>query len=297
MTASLERGREMAQREYSVERLTECDHIRALLAPERAYAAYAIAQLEPRLFAEAEWYRATGTSGHAVVLHSRSGLGRALFASGDHEALDAILGLHPGPGLSFGSLRPEHRHVVEKYFIFTRPQTMLRMSVSTAAFKPVEGKAVRLRGRDVPAINRLYSSEGGPTTYSPHHIEDGVYCGVFAEGALVSIAGTHVVSETEGVAVVGNVFTHRRYRGRGLGTVATSATTTALLDRCPLVVLTVETRNDSAISIYRHLGYETQCTLHETPLVRKEPIGALSLARRVIAVWRGRAEGKEIVVR
>jgi len=120
---------------------------------------------------------------------------------------------------------------------------------------------------------------------------------VFIDNFLISIAGTHVVSASEGVAVVGNVFTHPMYRGRGLAAVATSATTSALLERCPLVVLTVEKENDPAVRVYQRLGFETQCTLHETPLIRKEPIGALSLVRRLIAGWRGRAEGKEIVLR
>jgi len=173
---------------------------------------------------------------------------------------------------------------------------MLRMSVTPATLKPVEDAAVRLHGCDVPAINRLYSSEGGPASYSASHVEDGVYFGVMMDGSLVSIAGTHVVSPMEGVAVVGNVFTHPRYRGLGLATIATSAVTGDLLEHCPLVVLTVEVGNDPAVRIYERLGYETHCKLHETPLIRKEPFGLLSLARRLIAGRRGRAEGKEVVL-
>ncbi len=297
MTATLSRGRDEARAEYLVQSLADPDEIRVLLEPEKAYAAYAIAQLEPRLFSQCDWYTSTGPAGRAVVLHSRSGLGRALFADGDGQALDAILSLHPGPRFSFGSLRLEHRHTVEKYFFFTRRQTMLRMAVTSDMFSPVEGAAVRLRGRDVPAVNRLYSSEGGGASYTAAHIEEGVYYGVLIDGKLASIAGTHVVSPSEGVAVVGNVFTHARYRGQGLAAIATSATTHELLERCPLVALTVEQDNDPAIRVYRTLGYETHCTLHETPLIRREPFGALSLARRLVAGWRGRAEGKEIVLR
>lgn len=297
MTATISRERDRAQSAYTVERLTDREVIRALLLPDRPYAAYALAQLQPDLFRLADWYASFGPEGAALVLHSRGGLGRALFATGHPAALDAVLSLHPGPRFSFGSLRPEHRRVLEKYFIFTRPQTMLRMSVSSPGFKPADGEARLLTGRDIHAVNRLYASESGSSAYQPRHIEDGVYHGVFIDGFLVSIAGTHVVSPSEGVAVVGNVFTHPTFRGQRLATVATSATTAALLQRCPLVVLTVEKENSPAVSVYQRLGYETQCTLHETPLIRKEPVGALSLARRLIAGWRGRAEGKEIVLR
>jgi GNAT superfamily N-acetyltransferase len=295
MTATLSREHDRANSHYVVERISNRDAIREFLAGDQAYAAYALAQLEPGLFGLAEWYSASGPDGRALLLHSRGGLGRALFTMGDPGALDALLRLHPGPRFSFGSLRPVHRRTVEKYFIFTRPQQMVRMSISAEDFRPVEREAVRLTGRDIAAVNRLYATEGGSSTYQARHIEEGVYFGVFIDDFLISIAGTHVVSPSEGVAVVGNVFTHPMYRGQGLATIATSATTTALLERCPLVVLTVESENEPAVRAYRRLGYETQCTLHETPLIRKEPIGFLSFFRRVAAGWRGRMEGKEIV--
>ena len=78
---------------------------------------------------------------------------------------------------------------------------------------------------------------------------------------------------------------------------ATSAVTAELLGYCDLVVLTVETKNDPAVAIYTKLGYEAVCSLHETPLIRKEPLGAISLTRRAIAGWRGRREGNEVVIR
>ncbi len=295
MTATLSRGREAENGVYTVERLTDPDRIRERLLPDRAYSAYAIAQLEPRRFPLTEWYAAAGPSGRALVLHSRSGLGHALFATGDPDALDAALNLHPGPRFTFGSMRQEHKRAIEKYFFVTRRQEMARMAVTAASFTRVGGPAVRLTGNDITAVNRLYSTEGGRTSYRPEHLDEGVYFGIVEDGKLVSIAGTHVVSPAEGIAVVGNVFTHPRCRGRGLATAATSAATAELLERCPLVVLTVETGNAPAVSAYRRLGFEDQCTLHETPLIRKEPFGAISLARRIAARWRG--HGKEVVGR
>jgi len=297
VTATLSRDRDYARSLYKIDRLSDPNAIRQLLLPDRAYSAYALAQLEPALFRQAEFYTASGREGAALLLHSRGGLGRALFALGHPAALEAALSLHPGPRFSFGSLRPEHRSAIQKYFVFTRPQTMLRMSVSPEAFRSVETRAVRLTGRDTSQINRLYASESGSSSYQPRHIDEGVYHGVFIDGFLVSIAGTHVVSYAEGVAVVGNVFTHPMYRGGGLATIATGATTAALLDRCPLVVLTVESGNEPAVRVYQRLGYEPKCTLHETPLIRKEPVGALSFVRRIFAARRGRTEGKEIVSR
>ena len=263
MANTISRGRQEVRSVYTIERLSDPDAIRPLLEPDRAYAAYALAQLEPRLARLAEWYLASGPAGSALVLHSRGGLGHAAFAIGDAEALDAVLSLHPGARFSFGSFRLEHRPIVEKYFLLTRRQAMLRMSVTGDTFRLVSGPAVRLIGPDVPVINRLYSTEGVPSAYRPEHVEEGVYYGVHLDGMLVSIAGTHAVSHAEGVAVVGNVFTHPHYRGRGLATLATSAVTAHLLAECDLVVLTVEEGNTPAVRTYARLGYETSCKLHE----------------------------------
>lgn len=297
MTA-VSRDRPATQAVYTVSRLSDPATVRAMLANDRAYGAYALAQLDPRLFDHNEWLISSGPAGRqALLVHSRSGLGTALFAIGDHEALDGALSLHPGARFSFGSLRPEHRATVEKYFALTRPQMMMRMSVTSETFEPAEGEAFRLGPPDVSRVNRLYSIEGGVTSYRESHLEDGVYYGVLSGGRLVSIAGTHVVSRAERIAVVGNVFTHPRYRGQGLATQATNAATQELLSYCDLVALTVEAANDPAIRMYTKLGYQGVCSLHETPLVRKEPLGALSFVRRAIAGWRGRKEGKEVVIR
>jgi GNAT superfamily N-acetyltransferase len=293
----LSRGRPTARSAYLVRPLRDKQQIRRLLEPDRAYAAYALAQLDSRYFGLSEWYLAEGEAGRALLLHSAGGLGRAMFAIGDANALDAILSLRPGPRFTFGSFQLHHKSTVERYFLMTRGQTMLRMSVTRDSFQPAPGQTVHLCARDVALVNRLYSMEGGISGYRAVHLEEGIYYGVFENGALVSIAGTHIVSYSEGVAVVGNVFTHPRYRGRGYGAAVTSAVTLHLLEHCPLVVLTVEAGNDAAVSIYRKLGYKVECALHETPLVRKDPIGLISLGRRFLARWRGGGEGEEVVIR
>lgn len=298
MTAvSRDRPSATTRAEYRIAELSDRAAIRRLLEPQRPYTAYALAQLDPRMFPSNTWYLSAGPNGQALLVHSKSPMGNALFALGDATALDAALSLHPGPRFAFGSLMLEHKAIVRKYFLLTRPQVMLRMTVRADSFQPVEATAQRLATPDIAAINRLYSAEGGPTAYRAEHLSDAVYYGIYEGRDLISIAGTHVVSAAERIAVVGNVFTHPRYRGRGLAKATTSAVTQNLLRDCELVALTVEEDNEPAVAVYSGLGYETQCKLHETPLVRKEPIGVLSFVRRALAGWRGRREGKEVVTR
>ncbi len=297
MTAVSREGHATRAR-FEVTPLHDREVIRRLIENDRAYSAYAIAQLDPHLFEGNEWWLSRGPVGRdALLVHSTSGLGAALFAMGDPEALDAAISLHPGPRFTFGSLRLEHRAVAEKHFVLSRPQLMTRMSVNAGTFKPVSGAVVRLGPADVADVNKIYSIEGGPTAYRPGHLEDGVYYGAYIGGQLISIAGTHVVSRPERIAVVGNVFTHPSHRGKGYATLTTSAVTADLLQDCDPVVLTVESKNAAAVAIYAKLGYQAVCSLHETPMLRKDPFGVGAFVRRALANWRGRDEGKEVVVR
>jgi GNAT superfamily N-acetyltransferase len=286
---------------YLVQQVRDAHAIRSWLRREPAYAAYALGQLSPSLFPLVTCWAAQGSGRQALVLFSRGGLGDSVFMTGDTGAIGAVLALHPGPRRNFATFRTEHLGAVERHFRVAGYQPMLRMSVTRDAFLPAtaagrRGVVVRrLTGADGSAVNRLYNSEGQPTFYSAGHIEHGMYHGVFDNGRLVAVAGTHVISPEEGVAVVGNVFTHPARRGEGFATLATGATTAALLARCADVALTVDTDNTPAVRAYLRLGYRKDSRLIEASVTRRAllPVGALISAR--VAAWRGRGEGGELV--
>ena len=281
--------------EYVVERLADPDAIRPLLEGQRTYAAYALAHLEPRLFLRSEWWHARGPHGQALVVHARSGLGPALVAFGDPQALAALLRLHPGPRLTFATFQLDHQAVAQRHFVLSRQGPSLRMSVSAESFRPAAGPAQRLHRADIGAVNALQRSDGFGF-YPAAVLDGGVYYGVYADRRLVAMAGTHVVAPSQGLALVGNVMTHPRYRGQGFGSIATSAVTAELLKTCPDVLLTVEARNEAAIRLYERLGYREECRLIESGARRKDMIGLVALVRRWRARRRGRP-GREVVVR
>jgi GNAT superfamily N-acetyltransferase len=280
--------------------LRDPDTIRDLLQPQRAYAAYAIGQLAPRLFPYVRCWYAEGERGSGLVLHSSGGLGEAMFTMGERDAVAAIVRLHRGPRQNFATCQPDHLPVLERYFKLAQQTMMMRMHVTAATFEPAgvdDGhvRVLHLRASEARAVNRLYSTEGAPTFYSAAHIDSSYYYGVYHDARLVAVAGTHVVSPEEGVAVVGNVFTHPRFRGRGYATLATGATTAALLRQCRDVVLTVDPKNVPAVRAYWRLGYTEVCRLIEAPVSRTDVLGLRSAAARMIARWRGRGLGAEIV--
>lgn len=276
-----------------VERLTDRQQIGEVLSAQRTYAAYAIGQLDDRLFPLTEWWLARGDGGQALLCHSRGGLGNALFATGDPAPLEAALRLHPGSMTTFATCQPEHLPVMRRFFRLQQQTLMLRMAVDAQTFRPAPGQACRLLGHAIYQINRLYNSERPGDFYTADHIDAAVYYGVFADGRLVSIAGTHVVSPTNGIAVVGNVFTHPRNRGRGYATIASGAVTAHLLSHCHDVVLTVDPNNAPAVRAYRRLGYQDHGYLIETPAMRRPLAAVASLARRLAARWGGTPMTKE----
>ncbi len=295
MELGLRRGARAARDTIEVQEMRDAAAIGRFLRFRRAYAAYALGQLDPMLFRRTRWWVAKGARGQALLLHSYGGLGNALLAMGDRDALEAILALHPGPRHAYATCQPEHLDVLKRYYDFANEQPMIRMAVTANTFQPAQGETVRLRGVHVHELNRLYASEGGPSWYAERHIEDGIYHGVIIEGRLVAAAGTHVISRDQGIAVVGNVFTHPRYRGRGLAKLVTSAVTSELLEFCPDVVLTVDPRNTPAVTAYERLGYVEDCRLIEANAERREFFGVGSAFRRLAARARGRRNHTEIV--
>jgi RimJ/RimL family protein N-acetyltransferase len=293
---------ERVRNAYLVQRLRDPEEIRRLLKPHRSYAAYGLAQLQPPLFKQSQWWLAEGDGGDALLMHSHGGLGHALLSLGDEIGLWVLLSLHPGPAYSFATVELEHLPVMRQFFSFSHSQPMLRMIVDRRRFVPAPslqtGTSLHLRrlsAADTHDVNRLNATEGIGISYRPGQIRDGTYFGIFNDGLLVAMAGTHGVSRSDRIAVLGNVFTHPRYRNSHYALQATSAVTSELLETCDEVVLTVDPRNEPAVRAYTRLGYREVSRLIETAVTRRESVRVISLLRCLIARWRGREYSRELV--
>lgn len=291
MTDILGRTRGAAAAGYRVTRLRDPRVIEARLSDDRVFSAYALAYLEPELSRYTEYWSAEGQSGIGVVMHSRA-LGAATVTVGDADAVNAILSLHPGARLGYLSTgAPEHMDAIDRTHLASDPLRMVRMSATAATFAPPDGEVRRLRGRDAARINALYAVEGPPTRYSEETVERSIYYGAFAGDRLVSVAGTHVVSPHQSIAVVGNVFTHPHYRGQGLAERVTGAVTEELLGRgTSEVVLTVNPENAPAVAAYTRLGYRRGCAVVEARLQRRDLVGISPWWRRLLARHQGGAD-------
>ncbi len=235
--------------------ITDRGLLRAFLAQDRLYAAYAICDLEDREFGRTRWGAAyDGDTLIAVGLEYSGPTPQPTFVMGRTDGIAAVLRDVIRPRAAYIAARSSMLPAIEAYYRVDPGPQMVRMWVDRSHFRPYPATVQRLLPVQTGELNRLYQL--GFASWLPSTaIADGVYYGMRVNGQLVAAAGTHVVSPTARLAVVGNVLTHIDYRGRGFATAVTGAVTAELLRTCDQVVLNVRADNPPAINAYRRLGY------------------------------------------
>lgn len=248
--------------------LADTAQILAYLETDRLYAAYAVGDLEPALFAHCEWFGAQQDSRLRALALYYSGLGFPIvFLMGGAGGLRAIFedALHIEQ--AYFTCRQEHLGVMQDFYDW-EPIPMWRMVLRVDRFRSVRGDCVPLTLDHAEQLTALYA-HGEENAFDPKQVPGGAFHGVFENGRLVAAAGTHLISPTYGVAAVGNIFTHPDFRGRGCATAATSAVVAELLSRGMRdIVLNVDQKNETAIHIYKRLGFERYCAFFEGGAVR-----------------------------
>lgn len=249
--------------------LSDKAQILSFLETDRLYAAYAIGDLEPDLFVQSRWAGVERAGQlRALALHFYGLSPPALFLMGDVDELRVILEGVLFPRRVYLTCREEHLAMIQGFYVWDRKVPMWRMVLPPGSFHAVGGDCVRLSISHADQLAALYALGGGGA-FNPAQMGEGVFYGVFTDGQLVAAAGTHLVSPTYRVAAVGNIFVHPDHRGRGHGTVTTSAVVTELLERgiCD-IVLNVAQDNHLAVHVYEKLGFERYCPFLEGRAVR-----------------------------
>jgi ribosomal protein S18 acetylase RimI-like enzyme len=245
--------------------------LHAFLNHDRLYAAYAICDLEEREFGRTRWGAAyDGNDLVAVGLEYLGPTPQPLFVMGSTEGIAAVLRDVIKPRAAYIAARPEMIPAVEQHYRVDAGAQMVRMWVDRAHFRPYPATVQRLLPVEIGELNRLYQL-GFASWLPSSSIADGVYFGMRVNGRLIAAAGTHVISQTARLAVVGNVLTHTDYRGRGFATAVTGAVTAELLRTCDQVVLNVRADNPPAINAYRRLGFAEHARFEERLIHRLGP--------------------------
>ena len=244
-----------------VERTCDRAEIRRRLNSDRVWAIYALADLDPHLFGLCHWW----TCGDALALVFTGISIRPIFVSGHADEVRELLDALP---VDQGYLNLRDHHLPQTVFEYQEPHRMRRMVVTELT--PRCGDTLTLGPEHVDEIQRLYATGAGAgVAFGAFQLDTGFFRGVRHNGELVAVAGVHVVSQAEGVAGVGNVFTREDNRGRGLAQVTTSAVVAALVDAgIETIGLNVEQDNVAAIAAYQRLGFRTAFEYWEGTAVR-----------------------------
>ena len=237
--------------------------LRAFLEQDRLYAAYAICDLEEREFARTRWGLAwDGDAPVALVLEYTGPTPQPLFVMGRSDGIETVLRDVIRPRIAFVAAPGNVLPAIESAYRVDPGPSMVRMWVDGERFRPYPATAQRLMPVEIGDLNRLYQL-GFASWLPASTIVDGVYYGMRVNGQLVAAAGTHVISRTARLAVVGNVLTHIDFRGRGFATAVTGAVTAELLRTCDQVVLNVRADNPPALNAYRRLGFAEHLRFEE----------------------------------
>jgi GNAT superfamily N-acetyltransferase len=254
--------------------LTDVTVIRAILETDRAWAVYALGDLAPEHFRRSTWFRPPGGE-PAVFLLYRAFATPVLFALGAPDVLAAGFDeICAEPALLL-HVRPDIMPLLKRRYRVESERHMWRMVLDPPRRRPVAcPDAVRLGPADLPAVQRLYADGEAtgemPDCFDPSMLDTGVFFGCREGEDLVATAGTHLVVPAEGIGAVGNIYTRRDRRGRGLATRLTSAVVEELL---PLgvrtVALNVNQGNAAAIRVYERLGFVRHCAFCEGLALRR----------------------------
>jgi ribosomal protein S18 acetylase RimI-like enzyme len=260
---------------WTTKRLTDKSEILGFLETDRLYAAYAIGDLEPEFFEQCQWFGAAQVAGNAPGRIETVGLcfaglkPPALFLMGEPAGLGALLAESALPAEVSLTCRQDHLRIAQDAYDVERLTPMWRMVLRRELFRQEKGRCVKLGSQDKPRLKQFYAAGGGEA-YSPRQVDLGIFYGTEVKGELVSVAGTHLVSQAHGIGAVGNVFTVPAWRGHNYAAVTTSAVVSELLEQgIGTVVLNVSQANAEAIRVYERLGFECYCPFIEGVGIRR----------------------------
>ncbi len=241
------------------------------MAHDRIWSVYALGDLEPGLFEHTCWYAAEGSA--ALLMLFTAFDTPVLFAAGPADRVAGLLDEIGDRPRLYLSIQPEILPLIRARYAVSGLRAMWRMALDPGRFQPWPGSPAgpaRLTPSDYTALTRLYADGAAtgeaPDFFAPYMVEQGVFYGIFEGQELVAAAGTHLVAPAEGVAAVGNVYTRRDRRGRGLATRVTSAVASELVRGLPagsVIALNVMQANRPALSVYERLGFARHCEFYE----------------------------------
>ena len=253
-------------------RIHDLARVKTALDRDRAWSAYAIGDLSPALVGNCAWY-APDEGADALILIYRGFKPSITFAIGTQADLAPLfreidepeISLHVQPA-GLEAMRPRYNPIDLEH--------MWRMVLAPSAFKPASTRdVVAVDEADLGAVTALYEDGHrhgeGPTHFHPSMLGQKSFRAVLEGGDVIAVAGTHLYSRELGVCTIGNVYTRRDRRRRGLAAqVTTAVAQDAMADGIDTIVLNVSQDNHGARRVYEQLGFRVYCEFFEGEATR-----------------------------
>jgi predicted GNAT family acetyltransferase len=213
------------------------------------------------------WHALSGRQAvfsHGNATARRYGTEYAPFAATMDDSPASLVALHdiipPGGAVALFTLD----ELTFPATMTTIRRALVRQMVLTPGALPADVPALpaatrQLRDDDIPAMMALVAlTQPGP--FAERTAVMGRYLGVFAGDALIAMAGERIC--LEGFVEISAVCTHPDHRGRGLAAALIVALARAAFDRGETPFLHAFADNETALSVYRKLGFSLRATFH-----------------------------------
>jgi len=246
--------------------------------------AYHMGDLDDFFFPDCLWPAIFDARGDIddVLLTYTGGDTPVLLAFGRSDRFDDLLReyLPIAPKKFFCHFQKQHHAILREFARETPLGTHLKMKLDEVQFAELcrsgprrggwsrqsqcrDGKhpdlrldaVIRLDPSHESQLRALYAAAYPDSYFTPRMLPTGKFFGHLDNGAIVAVAGVHVVSDEYRIAALGNIATHPDYRGRGLATLVTHRLTNELVSEGKMVCLNVKADNAPAIACYRKIGF------------------------------------------
>jgi ribosomal protein S18 acetylase RimI-like enzyme len=243
--------------------------IQAFLQQDVFLHLYSLGDLDDFFWGYTVWYasKADDEIKDIILLYAGQSLSVILAISGHSASMAKLLASiqHLLPNKFYAHLSPGVEKVLEARY-HLRPHGLhykMGLKDKTALSQVDTARVTRLAVENLDDILRLYAASYPGNWFDPRMLETKQYFGIREGHQLVSVAGIHVYSEAYKVAALGNITTHPSYRGRGYGRATTARLCQSLAERVDYIGLNVKTDNQTAISLYKSLGFEIVAEYNE----------------------------------
>lgn len=257
---------------YTLIETRDRDAIAAFLHRDPTRHLYELGDLDEPHWSRTRWFAAKTSQGFAsLALLYRGEPTPTFLAMGPGTEADNWLMSHVVPKL------PEsvYAHVSEPMIAVMqalrsgfKPDIHWRMELVEESRLDLASKStrvVRLLGpKDLPQIEAFYEHSYKGHWFAPEMMANGRYFGVFSGSSLLCVAGTHVLSQSQGVAALGNIATVETQRGQGLAALATATLCKDLRPLLPHIGLNVRSDNPAAIRCYEKIGFRSKLRFSAT---------------------------------